>query len=68
MLTLTKPMFAIFVDRVHNRWIVRDADGNYWIVPVVESGWEKRLPYELSEDAELEAVPGHYRYLLNLPF
>jgi hypothetical protein len=60
---------AIFVDRTcPQHWIVRDPDGNFWIVPPVEDAWESRSPFELTEETELEMVPGHYLNSLGLPF
>jgi hypothetical protein len=60
---------AIFVDRARpHHWIVRDPDGNYWIVPPVEDAWECRSPFEITEETELEMIPGHYLGTLGLPF
>lgn len=60
---------AIFVDRAHSEhWIVRDPEGNFWTVPSVQNAWESRQPFDLTEDTELEAIPGHYRFMLGLPF
>jgi hypothetical protein len=68
MITLRKIKVALFVDRVSNQWVVRDPDGDFWIVPSGEDGWERREPFQFSEESELEAVPGHYIYMLRLPF
>jgi hypothetical protein len=60
---------ALFVDRSRpQNWVVRDPEGNFWIVPPVDNPWENREPFTLSEEADLEPVPGHYRYMLGLPF
>jgi len=59
---------AIFVERSTKQWIVRDHDGNFWIVPVTEQSWERRQPFEPTEGTELEPVPGHYKSLLGLSF
>ena len=59
---------ALFVDRLSNQWVVRDPGGDFWIVPFGENGWDRRLPFELSEESQLESVPRHYIYLLDLPF
>jgi hypothetical protein len=62
-------MAAIFVDRTcTEHWIVRDPEGNFWIVPPVEKAWESRRPFQPTEETELEVIPGHYRSLLALPF
>ena len=68
MVTLRKQKVLIYVDRSSNRWIVRDPEGNYWIVPVVENPWEHREPFEITEEMNLEPVPGHYKIVLGLPF
>ena len=59
---------AIFVDRSSKQWIVRDSDGTFWIVPIIERGWEQRQLFVPTEESELEPVPGHYKYILGLPF
>jgi hypothetical protein len=62
-------MAAIFVDRAcPEHWIVRDPEGNYWIVPHVDNAWECREPFYPSEENDLESIPGHYKYALGLPF
>jgi hypothetical protein len=69
MIASRKQAVALFVDRSRpEHWIVRDPEGNYWIVPPVENPWELREPLILSEEMDLEPVPGHYRYMLGLPF
>jgi hypothetical protein len=68
MLTMPRPTVALYVDRTNQQWVVRDSDGNYWVVPAVDSGWAQREPYELTDKSELEPVPTHYKYLLDLPF
>lgn len=67
MLRLTGSVSAIFVDRSHNQWIVRDPDGGFWRLPSGDDPWQRREPFEPNEETELEPVPGHYRYLLGLP-
>lgn len=57
----------IFVARASGRWVVRDADGNFWALPATTTPWDDREPFVPDEEAELEPVPGHYRYLLRLP-
>ena len=69
METTTKSMVSLFVDHASpDAWVVRDPDGNFWLVPPVDSPWDKRRPFCPTEDMELEPVPGHYKYLLDLPF
>jgi hypothetical protein len=67
MLTLRKQV-ALFVDRQSRQWIVRDPEGNFWTVPSVENPWDHRQPFQLTEEADLEPVPGHYIDMLGLPF
>src|ERR1051326_8543086 len=40
MMSIKKVTVALFVDRLSNQWVVRDPDGDFWIVPFGESGWE----------------------------
>lgn len=69
MLLAHKFSVAIFVDRAHpEHWIVRDPDGAFWIVPPVDNPWDSRQPFELTDAAHLESIPGHYKYMLGLPF
>ena len=69
MISAPSRMAAIFVDRTcREHWIVRDPDGNFWIVPSADNAWECRQPFEPTNETELEAVPGHYRFMLGLPF
>jgi hypothetical protein len=67
MLTIQKQVFALFVERTSQQWIVRDPDGNFWLLPPGENGWEQRQPFEPDESCTLEPIPGHYRYLLDIP-
>ena len=67
MLVLHKRGPSIYVDRETRQWIVRDGDGNFWVLPHTENPWDDRQPYSPPEDAALEPVPGHYRYHLGLP-
>jgi len=59
---------SIYVDRSSSQWIVRDPEGTFWIVPVVEDAWAHRQIFIPSDDVDLEPVPGHYKYMLGLPF
>jgi hypothetical protein len=68
MLTLRKQGAALFVDRQSQQWIVRDPDGNFWLVPGGDSPWERRQPFIPTEEMNLEPVPGHYKHMLRLPF
>lgn len=67
MTTLTSTRTSLYVDRATQQWVVRDGDGNLWIVPVGEDGWDRRQVCEVSEVTALEPVPGHYKYMLGLP-
>jgi hypothetical protein len=68
MTTLRKASVAVFADRASQQWIVRDQEGNFWLVPPVANPWEHRQPFEPSEEMDLEPVPGHYKDMLGLPF
>ena len=65
---LTKPRVALFVDRASQRWVVRDLEGSFWILPSVEDPWDHREPFHPTSEADLEPVPGHYKDMLRLPF
>jgi hypothetical protein len=68
MLALRKNQVALFVDRSSQQWVVQDVDGNFWLVPSGENAWERRKPCQLTDAMELESIPGHYKYMLGLPF
>jgi hypothetical protein len=69
MISTYSRMAAIFVDRACTEyWIVRDPEGNFWIVPSIDNAWENRRPFEPTEQTELQAVPWHYKAMLGLPF
>jgi hypothetical protein len=68
MLAIRKQVIALFVDRSTQQWIVRDPEGNFWILPSGEDAWDHREPFQPTEETEIEPVPGHYKYLLRLPF
>ena len=68
MTIVKKQVLSIFVHRSSRQWIVRDDDGMFWVVPAIEHGWDQRQPFHLTEESELEPVPGHYRYLFGLPY
>lgn len=68
MTTLRKQRLSIYVDRTSKQWIVRDAEGNFWIVPAVEQAWDHRQTFTPNEETELEPVPLHYKNMLGLPF
>jgi hypothetical protein len=68
MTTIQKYVVAIFVYKSSQQWVVRDADGNFWLLPVIDNPWDHRQPFDPTEETELEPIPGHYKYMLNLPF
>lgn len=68
MLTLRKQTVALFVDRSSGCWIVRDPEGNFWLLPSVENSWDHREPFYPTDETDLEPVPGHYKNMLGLPF
>ena len=59
---------SLYIDRSQQQWIVRDPEGNFWTLPSGDNAWEQRQPFYLTEKAELEAIPSHYKYSLGLPF
>ena len=68
MLEVRKQVVELFVDRSSQKWIVRDPKGNFWILSTGDDAWERRQPFEPTEETSLEPIPGHYRYLFHLPF
>ena len=68
MLAVTRPVVALYVDRTSRQWIVRDTEGNFWSLPSTDNPWAARQPFTPAEGTELEPVPGHYKYMLGLPF
>jgi hypothetical protein len=69
MISTPSRSVALFVDRTRSEhWIVRDPEGNFWMVPSVENAWEHRWPFQPTPETELEAIPGHYKCMLDLPF
>jgi len=69
MMSGSSRMAALFVDRsCTEHWIVRDPEGNLWMVPPGENAWERRYPFEPTEETDLEPIPGHYLGMLGLPF
>jgi hypothetical protein len=68
MTTSANQRTGLFVDRTCEHWIVRDPEGNFWMLPSVENPWELRRPFEPTTETDLEPVPGHYKVMLGLPF
>lgn len=68
MTIIKKQVVALFVDRSSGRWIVRDPEGNFWLLPSVENSWDHRQRFYSTEQSDLEPVPGHYKDMLGLPF
>ncbi|HEX6984632.1 MAG TPA: hypothetical protein VF170_04610 [Planctomycetaceae bacterium] len=58
---------GLYVDRSTRRWVVRDPQGELWQLGATDA-WDERRPFELTDETELEIVPSHYRYMLDLPF
>jgi hypothetical protein len=67
MTTLTRTSISLYTDRTTKQWVVRDTEGNFWLVPACEDGWARRERIEVSAQMELEPVPGHYKYMLGVP-
>lgn len=68
MLMERREAVSIYVEPSSRRWVVRDPEGHLWALDSSGDGWDRREPYELTDDSELVAVPGHYRSMLQLPF
>jgi hypothetical protein len=61
-----KAAVTLYADKTARQWIVRDRDGKFWVLPLGDDPWENRQPFDVSEDVELEPMPGHYRYMLGI--
>ena len=42
MLTASKPVVALYVDRTTRQWIVRDSEGKFWSLPSTDNPWGGR--------------------------
>jgi len=68
MLTLHRNVLNLYVDRSSQHWIVRDCEGNFWIVSSFDDNpWDSRQRFYPTEETELEPVPGHYKQMLGIP-
>ena len=68
MLTARKRVGCLYVEKRSQQWVVLDPEGNFWILPSGDCPWDHRQPFHPTEETELEPVPGHYKYMLGLPF
>jgi hypothetical protein len=68
MVCLGNQRVSIYVDRSSQQWVVRDPDGRFWTLAPIDRAWEHRRPFTLTDESELEPVPGHYKSMLGLPF
>jgi hypothetical protein len=66
-MTLVRPTMAVFVDRASQQWVVRDREGQFWLLPHGPDPWNHREPFQISEESPLETVPSHYRCFLGIP-
>ena len=66
MTTPRRLRLSLYADRAAQRWVVRDADGQFWSFPVTDPSWHDREPFDVTDDVCLEPVPGHYLVLLGL--
>lgn len=62
-----KPSSTLYVDRVTSQWVVRDTEGEFWIVTAeVGARATSRERFSPTEETELEPVPGHYKHMLGI--
>ena len=58
---------ALFVERSYQQWIVRDPEGNFWLLPAVDDPWGQRQPFSPTTEPEMrlalsvQAIPGSNR-------
>jgi hypothetical protein len=64
----TKHVVALSVETSSQQWVVRDPQGNFWLLPSGEDPWEHRQPFSLTPESELKPIPRHYTSMLGLPF
>jgi hypothetical protein len=65
MIAAESRVVGLYVDKTcPSHWIVRDLQGRLWIVPPGPNSWERRQPFEPTEETELEPIPSHYKYML----
>jgi hypothetical protein len=50
MIHVRKQVVALFVDKPSQQWVVRDSEGNFWLLPSVEKPWDHRQPFHLGEE------------------
>ena len=68
MITKESSVVGMYVAKTcPEHWIVLDHQGRFWMVPPGQNPWERRQPFQRTEDTELEPIPGHYKYVLGLP-
>jgi hypothetical protein len=68
MITTEKLVVGLYVDKAcPEYWIVQDQQGQFWMVPSGQNSWERRRPFQPTEETNLEPIPRHYEYVLGLP-
>lgn len=65
--TVRKLGISLYVDKASQQWVVRDEDGEFWVLPSTPRPWDDRQPFHPAEETELEPIPGHYKYMLGVP-
>ena len=45
MRAASKHATALYVDKASQQWIVRDAEGNFWSLPLTDNPWDERQPF-----------------------
>jgi hypothetical protein len=63
----SKPVVALYVDKVSQQWVVRDSEGTVWSPLSTNKPWDERQPFSPTEETERAPVPGHYKYMVGLP-
>ena len=64
-----KPLSTLYADRLTRQWVVRDPEGRFWTVPSDRSAPAiQRERFFLTEETELEPVPGHYKHMLGISY
>jgi hypothetical protein len=50
MMTVSNRLVALFADKSSQQWVVRDPEGNFWIIPSGNNPWDHRQPFYPTEE------------------
>ena len=68
MITTESSVVGLYVAKTcPEHWIAWTTRADSGWSRLAENPWERRQPFQWTEDTELEPIPGHYKYVLGLP-